>query len=313
MKRVLSFFLTVCLLLSLFACVDTPAPPAAEPSEDGSTPSASPDASEEADTRKELKVMSFNMQTNAATVHERAPLAVDCIEDFDADVIGAQEINCFWLDELETLGFFDTYAMVGKARQGDAETASNEYSCIFYKKDVFTLVDSGTFWLSDRPETISKYDGSEYYRIMSYAFLERKEDGAYFLSVNTHLEWNHEEGQINLDQTETLLYLTDTLLEEDIPVIFTGDFNEPPTASGYAEMLAWGCEDARSVAKESSDACTFFDGYRGEMTDFDSEGTILDYCFVTEGDFDVLSFSVDTDCEASDHFPVLVTMKFREE
>ncbi len=313
MKRILCFLLIWLLLFSLTACVGDETLPAADTPDTGAE---SPDTGVETpddnlSPNAPLKVMSFNMQTGgSASVKERAPFALETIMGFDADVIGAQEVNCFWIAELEELGFFETYTMIGEARQGDEQIAGNEYSCVFYKTASFDLIDSGTYWLSYHPEEISKLDDSDYYRIMSYAFLERKSDGERFLHVSTHLEWTHPDTELNFEQTLILLELTNGVLEEGVPAILTGDFNEPPTSAGYEEIMAWDYEDTRTVASQSSNACTFFDGYRGELTDPDSEGTILDYCFVTAGAFDVHSFSVGTDSEASDHFPVFVEMSF---
>ncbi len=322
MKRILCLLLVCLMIFTFMGCDGDNIPPVSDDPGTSETPDTGDGGGNEneppdgGDTvaAPSLKVMSFNMQTGGRdSVADRAPLAIKAITEFDADVVGAQEVNCFWIDELEALGFFETYTMVGEARQGDAQTQSNEYSCIFYKTALFDLIDSGTYWLSNTPEVISKLDDSDYYRIMSYALLERKSDGKRFLQVSTHLEWNHVDAQINLDQTQILLMLADGVLEEGVPAILVGDFNEPPTSEGYAEILSWDYEDARIIASKSSQACTFFDGYRGEMTDPDSEGTILDYCFVSAGAFTVKSFSVGTDCEASDHFPVFVEMSFAED
>ena len=244
-----------------------------------------------------LKIMSYNVQTGSADkVKPRVPKVVEHIMTFDADVIGTQEINFTWIAELTKLGFLNTYTRVGDARQGSSKDAGNEYSCIFFKTDKFNLIDSGTYWLSDTPNTISKLDSCDYYRIMTFAVLERKSDGIRFLHVNTHMEWDHGTVLTNLLQTNILLDLTNDILNKhgDMPVYFTGDFNVTTSSKGYAKMLEWGNEDSRNVAETSTTANTF------------SGGSIIDFCFVSKNDFVVKSFSVGSGYEGSDHYPVFV-------
>ena len=249
--------------------------------------------------REELKIMSYNVQTgNASKVTPRVPLVINHIKNFDADVIGTQEINYIWLEELEKKGFLDTYTRIGEAREGDKRAAGNEYSCIFYKTDKFNLIDSGTYWLSDTPEEISKLADCDYYRVMTFAVLERKSDGFKFLHVNSHLEWDHGAVETNRIQTDIMLGLADRLLQKhgDMPVYYTGDFNVEPTSKGYARMLEKGNEDARSVADATTQSYTY------------SSGKILDYCFVSKGDFAVSSFKVGRGYTGSDHYPVFVIL-----
>ena len=162
------------------------------------------------DLGEEMRIMSYNIQTgNASKVTPRVASVVKHITDFDADVIGTQEVNYIWLDELQKIGFFDTYTRVGEAREGDKRAAGNESSCIFFKTDKFNLIDSGTYWLSETPEQISKLADCDYYRIMTFALLERKSDGVRFLHVNTHLEWDHGTVETNLMQNNIMLELTE--------------------------------------------------------------------------------------------------------
>jgi len=246
---------------------------------------------------EEMRVMSYNVQTgNANSITSRVANVRKNIINYDADIVGAQEVNYIWLEELNKLGFFETYTRIGEAREGEKRAAGNEYSCIFYKTDKFNLIDSGTYWLSDTPERISKLPDCDYYRVMTYGVFERKSDGVKFIHVNTHLEWNHGEVKTNLLQINVLLDLTDSLLAKhgDLPVFFTGDFNEQPTSEGYARMLEWGTNDARNIAESSTTNKTF------------SGGTIIDYCFVSEDDFAVTSFKITKGNSGSDHYPVYV-------
>ena len=313
MKKVFFFFLALALCFSLFAC-NAPTPPS---SNDESNESDRNDAGGDLQTEvtAPMKIMSYNVQTGTEeSVASRAEQVLGNILDFAPDVLGTQELNAYWIAEMQTRGFLDVYTMVGEPRdKADAHVASNEYSAIFYKTDVFNLIDSGTYWLSETPTEISRLDSCDYNRIMTYAVLERKSDGYKFLHVNTHLEWAHEEVNTNLLQTEILLDLTDDVLYKNgkMPVIFTGDFNETVDTPGYDAMLDWGVSDTRYDAKISTEDCTFLNGYWG--TDANGNlvytgGLLIDFCFASDFDFTVERFEVGTDLEGSDHFPIMIDL-----
>ena len=306
MKKVFFLFLALVLCFSLFAC-NALTPPSNDDGENGDNTQTG--------VKTPMKIMSYNVQTGSEEkVSARAEQVLANILAYSPDVLGTQELNAYWIAEMKTRGFLDSYTMVGEPRAAaDSNVASNEYSAIFYKTDVFDLVDSGTYWLSETPTEISRLDSCDYNRIMTYAVLKRKSDGYKFLHVNTHLEWAHEDVDINLMQTEIMLYLTEDVLHENgkMPVIFTGDFNETVDTPGYNAMLDWGVSDARYDAEISTEDCTFSDGYWG--TDKDGNliytgGLLIDFCFTTDYDFTVERFDVGTDLQGSDHFPIFIDL-----
>lgn len=295
MKRAFTYFLLTLLVFSFAACNTSPAP-------ENNDPVPEDNGMTEPIIGEALKVMSYNVQTgDLASIKERAPKVLATILSFSPDVLGTQEINAYWIEAMEESGFLDTYTMIGEPRDhADSYVASNEYSAIFYKTDAYNLINSGTYWLSETPTEISRLDSCDYNRIMTYAVLERKSDGFKFLHVNTHLEWAHSDVDTNLLQTETMLWLTDDVLNEngDMPVFFTGDFNEPNDSDGFAAMIDWGVWDTREEAAVSSDAPTWPEG-----------PSYIDFCFVSDGDFAVDKFDVGTTAEGSDHNPLLIEMR----
>ena len=239
-----------------------------------------------------MKVISYNVKTGTPTP-ERAESVIKNITDFDADIVGTQEINFKWLKVLEESGFFDTYAMIGKSRHApDEMTTANEYSSIFYKKDIFDVIDSGTKWLSETPDEVSKLESSKYYRIMTYAVFERKSDGVRFLHVNTHLDFipaNPVQIGIMLDLVKELGY--------DLPTMYTGDFNMyRKIHEGYPLMIEAGTDDSEDIALEVH-----------VVRRPHRIGKTIDFCFLTKGDFDVQKYER-YDLPGSDHDPVCVTL-----
>lgn len=229
-------------------------------------------------------VMSFNVfvsQFNTA----RKDRVVATIRENAPSIFGVQEANDAWMTALRTdLG--NEYASVGVGREANLK---GEYSAIFYRKDLFTLVDSGTKWLSNTPdEAGSKYQipGTSYVancpRVMTYAVLERQTDGVQFLYVNTHLDHNGSNNetvasQIRKDQIEILLSQIEEVkqLHGELPTIVTGDFNVSPGASPYKAMTDGGYLDASRVTWSGEIQNT----YNG--MDDNYAGAIIDYIFVS--------------------------------
>jgi hypothetical protein len=107
-----------------------------------------------------LKAMSFNVWVSGKT-EERNERVISMVVNYLPDTVGFQEVDPKWLTTLKA-GLSELYAYVGEGRNGGN---NGEYNPIFYKKDIFNLIDSGTKWLSDTPDRVSKYDESSLNRI----------------------------------------------------------------------------------------------------------------------------------------------------
>ena len=251
------------------------------------------------DFGEELKLMSYNVQTGTPD-SDRVRNMIKNIVDFTPDVLGTQELNHKWIQHLRSQGILDEYTLVGKPRNADESDTSNgnEYSAILFRTSKFNLIEDGTFWLSDTPTVAgTKHSSSTYIRIMTYAVLERKSDGKRFVHVNTHLSWDENGYKTNLIQINIMLNLLETKIYSkfgELPTFFTGDFNVYESSEGYARMISWGTEDSRHVAESTVTYPTF------------SGGSIIDFCFVSKGDFLVRKFDVGYGLSGSDHYPVYI-------
>lgn len=320
MKKILAAIMAILMILTLTACSDSPVemPESTPDSTPESTPATTdsvptePESTESQPTETEpeptetepeplvpadpLHVMSYNVYTSSPD-RNRVKKVVNNIKSFDPDIIGVQELNHSWTVILNMVSdLLDVYAMVGKPRLDPADKSNNnEYSAILYKKDMFELIDTNTFWLSDTPDKVSKFESTEYYRIMTYAVLERKSDGFRFIHFNTHLATDSASRH---KQIEILLSLAGTVLEKhgELPLYFTGDFNMSQSDAGYKSMLGWMLEDTRTLSPTANHEST-------------CGSSIIDYCFVSKGDFTVEEFDVGHGLEGSDHYPVYVKMR----
>jgi endonuclease/exonuclease/phosphatase family metal-dependent hydrolase len=95
------------------------------------------------------------------------------IRDHRFDLIGLQEATAGQIDDLLT----EDWAYVGAGR--DDGKRGGEASCIFYRKARFAVRGSGTFWLSETPDTPgSKAWNTACPRVCTWARLADLKNGA---------------------------------------------------------------------------------------------------------------------------------------
>ena len=232
-----------------------------------------------------------------------------------------QEANSSWISTLKS-NFGDQYDYVGEYRGTSSLFETNECNAIFYRKDLFTCVEYGTKWLSNTPDSESKYsDGTNtanYNRIMTYVVLERKSDGARFIYVNTHLDNGADAKAENVRkaQAEILIQQIQKLYNTygNLPTVVTGDFNTQGIANNtisYNAMINGGFTDSSRVAVEvEGDITTTYNNKEDGFS-----GVIFDYVFVSSDWADAIqTYKV---CDAkrngtyvSDHNAIISTIIF---
>ena len=256
-----------------------------------------PGKSEEA-----ARVMSFNVRCKddpEGSIDNRSQLAVEVVKQYAPDSFGVQEATPKWLRIFDKeVG--DKYARVGQAR--DFFGPFSEYNCVYYLKDKYNLLDSGTFWLSETPykKYSVSYD-SACRRIASWAVLEDKETGKIYTHINTHLD--HVLESTRDAQCKVLLAEMAKLQTQGV-VVITGDFNTYSDGDVYASMVA-GADDAAVTAETAIDAGITYHNY-GKKAD-EGQGAI-DFVFLTKGtkveNYQVIK-TIIKDMYPSDHYPII--------
>ena len=255
-----------------------------------------------------LSVMTFNMrydnpedgQNNWRFRRERI---AGVIKAQEVDVLGTQELLSNQFNDLS--GLLTGYQGVGVGRLDGAE--SGEYCAVFFRKDRFTLLDSGTFWLSETPEVVGSlgWDGA-CERIATWVVL-RDRDGRELFFIDTHLD---HVGQVARDEGVSLLMKRIETLSGGRPVILTGDFNSEPGSSVVAHVQKDGVlRDAKAIAAQRSGTDWSFSDF-GQIPE--AERPLLDYIFVS-GDIEAVRYEVlpdtfDGGC-FSYHAPVMAVVK----
>ena len=255
-----------------------------------------------------LSVMTFNMrydnpedgQNNWRFRRERV---AGVIKAQEVDVLGTQELLSNQFNDLS--GLLTGYQGVGVGRLDGVE--SGEYCGVFFRKDRFTLLASGTFWLSETPEVVGSlgWDGA-CERIATWVVL-RDRDGREFFFIDTHLD---HVGQVARDEGVSLLMKRIETLSGGRPVILTGDFNSEPGSSVVAHVQKDGVlRDAKAIAAQRSGTDWSFSDF-GQIPE--AERPLLDYIFVS-GDIEAVRYEVLPDTfdggYVSDHAPVMAVVK----
>ena len=255
-----------------------------------------------------LSVMTFNMrydnpEDGADNWRFRRERIAGVIKAQEVDVLGTQELLSNQFDDLS--GLLTGYQGVGVGRLDGAE--SGEYCAVFFRKDRFTLLDSGTFWLSETPEVVGSlgWDGA-CERIATWVVL-RDRDGREFFFIDTHLD---HVGQVARDEGVSLLMKRIETLSGGRPVILTGDFNSEPGSSVVAHVQKDGVlRDAKAIAAQRSGTDWSFSDF-GQIPE--AERPLLDYIFVS-GDIEAVRYEVLPDTfdggYVSDHAPVMAVVK----
>lgn len=221
-----------------------------------------------------VRIVSFNVRCKDDTfgsVKGRSQLIVSALEQYAPDSFGVQEATAEWIEILTEK--LPEYGCISQMRDGKA---SSEASAVFYLKDKYDLVDSGTIWLSDTPEVFaSKFTLSFCPRIATWATLQNKETGEIYTHINTHLD--HVLESVRVDQIKVLKVKIEELKAKGYPVVCTGDFNTKEGADAYNETKPC-LNDSKYLATNSDDGATFINYGKNIF-----ETRPIDFVFVSDG------------------------------
>ncbi|MCH5317638.1 MAG: endonuclease/exonuclease/phosphatase family protein [Eubacterium sp.] len=220
------------------------------------------------------------------------------------DSIGTQEMNQKWLDALfEDKEIRMNYSSYGQTRGGDENENKSEMNAIFWLHDKYTAEAKGTFWLSETPDTMSKYEGAGCYRICTWVVLCNKATGKKYIHMNTHLD-NASEEAANYGAQVISAKMDELSAMYDAPVVLTGDFNETQGMIAY-NTIAEKLSDTQIIAETTEKKTTY-----QAWGDVDS-GEPIDFIFVPDNS-SVSQYKVLDDLSngyVSDHYGIIADFK----
>lgn len=254
--------------------------------------------------KDEIRVMSCNLRclnpldTGKKSWFYRADLIMKNIEKTAPGIIGFQEATRWQYDYLtRCLPGFDSVITY-------RDKAVNSEGCpVFYNTKLYSLIDKGSFWLSETPDEMSKGWGAACYRVCSYTILKSKDTGFELIVFNTHLDHVSEEARIN----GINLVLQKAAEFGSRPLILMGDLNAETDSATYAAAADVFDDAALMTGNTDTGSCT----YQGFGSSLDSGR--IDYFMISKQGLSVRSYEVIKDTYdgvyPSDHFPIFTVLK----
>ena len=250
----------------------------------------------------EITIMSANVRCYAPddlfkkSWFYRADLLVEDVNSVKPDIIGFQEVSILHYGYLQNaMPDYDSELMYRD------DWILSEGCPIFYRTDKYEKLDSGSFWLSETPEVMSKDWGAAHYRICTYVILKDKISGREFVVFNTHLDHVSEEARINgiqvvLDKIEEF---------GGLPAFLMGDLNAYPDEETIL-FTHESFDDAHVIAEKRDDGATFHKW----GTKSDGNDKRIDYIMISKGDATVSEYRIVNnkhgDAYSSDHYSVYI-------
>lgn len=215
---------------------------------------------------------------------DRKSVIFDLIQYHNFDVFGTQEVRLPQLEDMTSA--LKGYDYVGVGR--DDGMQKGEYSAIFYKKNKFKVLDSGTFWLSEDTKRPNKGWDAKFPRICTWVKLQDKCNKNVFWFFNTHFD---HVGKIARSESSKLIIEKVKEMAGKDPSVLTGDFNVDQTNEGYTVMATSGLmTDAYEIAKIKHAQNGTINGFNAER----KTPSRIDHIFVTK-QWTVCRYAVLTD------------------
>jgi endonuclease/exonuclease/phosphatase family metal-dependent hydrolase len=255
-------------------------------------------------SQEKIITATFNLrlQTDGDTGNlwiTRAPNVISLIRFHQFDVFGTQEGFRNQLNDISK--GLPEYQFYGAGRDDGKE--KGEHSAIFYRKDRFTLLKNGDFWLSQTPDQPSLgWDATCCHRICSWVFLNDKKTGKNFYFFSAH--YDHQGKTARIESSKLILQRINSIAGNE-PVIFVGDLNGDQQSEWYNHI------DTSDILKDTYKQVNFPYANNGTFNGFGrtlANNGIIDHIFASKH-FRVHRWGILSDSFhgkfPSDHFPVL--------
>ena len=267
-----------------------------------------------------ITVMTFNVLCSLCNPDEYDPwderldYFADIFERHHPDLIGLQELT--FVQEVEQMVELNPeYEAI--CFHDDDGPLFDDYpdATILYRRDLFDVLDQGTYWLSPTPETpwTVGWAPQNIWRLVTWAHLRHRVTGSTFYFATTHFDNNSPNQEMS---APVVLQYTEPWAQ-DIPVLVVGDFNSQPDSEAY-QILTQGVDGAGFHLTNSFD---FAETWRVEYNqdpapEYDPDQRI-DHIFTAgQPAWSCSDWVVDlyrygeSDRYPSDHFAIAATLTF---
>ena len=263
----------------------------------------------------EYKIISYNVRFSSAPETDgdnrwelRRDASIKMVAEQKPLAMGLQEACPDQIDFLDQN--LTGYKHIGVGR--DDGNRSGEMMAIYYDTTRLTLLNSGTFWLSDTPDKVSIGWDAACKRTCTWGHFKVNDTGFEFLYFNTHLD--HAGSQARRNSIKLIVAKMAELNPNNVPVFLSGDFNST-TDDTIFEPLKASLKDAREVSAISDKNITY-NGFGKVIDNPDTRKEwVIDHIFfsgVNPMAFRVLNGNYGVPF-ISDHYPIAFTFRAQTE
>ncbi|MDE6094880.1 MAG: endonuclease/exonuclease/phosphatase family protein [Muribaculaceae bacterium] len=200
------------------------------------------------------------------------------------DIFGTQEGFKVQLEDLKK--DLPGYEYIGVGRDDGKE--AGEHSAIFYRTDLFDLLDHGDFWLSETPEKPGLGWDAACVRICTWGKFRHIPSGKDFMFFNLHMD---HVGTVARVESAKLVKQKISEIGNGIPAFVTGDFNVDQTNPSYETFTGDG------ALRDSYESTDMRYALNGTFNSYHTDGfttSRIDHIFTTP-DVKVRKYGVLTD------------------
>lgn len=226
-------------------------------SDTSSTDSASADTSigdtttaDSATDSKSLRVMTFNVMCSFCADKEhdpwkdRVPHLQGLIKEYDADIIGIQELSPSNVaqapdgnePDLMMAQHPEYVPLYYQATSADAGFPTYPDSTLYFRKSRFDILEHGFYWLSPTPEvpySVGFITTPTFPRVVGWARVLDKRTNTELYVANSHFDANNPQQAMSAPLALGRIPKDAKLRRH---VIFTGDFNSDPASKAFKIM-----------------------------------------------------------------------------
>lgn len=195
--------------------------------------------------------MTYNIRLDIASDGDnrwdnRRSLVAGQVRLLAPDIFGMQEVQPNQKEHIIT--DLPDYTIIGGGR--DNGTDKGEASPLGIRKDTWSVLSSGQFWLSPTPDKSGKAWDADYPRIATWAHVKARNGAVRLLAINTHFDHVGKEARL-----ESARLLTQWIADnrgKDEFVVLMGDFNatedSPPLMVLKRGSKNFALNDARAIS-----------------------------------------------------------------
>lgn len=260
-----------------------------------------------------LSIMSFNVAVDNRQAEtgwsDRKKAVIKMLSETKPMVIGFQEAQAHEITDM--VNAHPEYEWYGLGRETakrppvTTNYSAEETMAVFWLKDSLTVLDQGTFWLSETPDKPGMGWDAAYPRTLTWVEFMHKGSKLKFFMFNTHLD-----NKGKTARTESMKLIAEKMKElnpDNYAAFLTADFNTVST-DGIFKPIAGTMKSTRADAPDSDKAKYTFNGYAKPKSQIDHI-----FYLVTDS-IEPLTFRVyDQDFGntwISDHYPIMATYRY---